>query len=172
MRTLLLVPLALLLAGCGASANRHAPRFAVYDYETAASSKKAPRRVAACTGALCPFGVTHRVVLHGPPIVTDDDVAGARAGTDPSFPSSGAVLVDFTSRGNDRIRRATKAMAHRGRRLGTGQHLLVVFGSHVVGRPVVDYVHAPNGFDVADGLELVPVPPPRARKIARELGHA
>ena len=168
MRAICLLAMAALLAACG-SGNGGSERFAIYDYEAASAAKNGERHVVRCSGALCPQGAGPRIVLHGAPILTESDVAHARTGKDPLFPRRAAVLVDFTKHGRETLRRTTKAMAKRGRSLDYAQHLLVTFEGHVVGRVPVDYLAEPNGFDAADGLELVPLAPKRARAMTRAL---
>jgi hypothetical protein len=100
--------------------------------------------------------------------VTSADVSYAHADTSPQ---TGQALVELglTARGVHSFCTLTRALAVRGARRHSFQHLAVAVDGHVYARPFIDYRANPRGLCGSPAFEIAVATPALAHELAAEI---
>jgi preprotein translocase subunit SecD len=145
-------------------------RLALYDWEASVigglepvSGAEARARAARHPGAVAVRSETEPgrwFALAGTPPITNADVAGARAGTDPTT-GEPVVIVSLTAEGRRTFGVLTRKLAQRGADeafggdpLQTSQHLAIVVDDRIASVPYINWQENPDGVDGAGGVQI------------------
>ena len=166
MGRLAAVLLLVLAGGCGD--HEDAGKLAFYDFKR--DLDPAPTGEIRCdSGVPCPeIPRARRFTARRDAAVTADDVAEARATSDPATGAS-VVLLSLTEQGQQSFRDLTRAVARRGIRTGRPEHVAIVVDGIIVSVAIVDPAADPDGMSAESGVQINGLPPERARAVADEL---
>jgi preprotein translocase subunit SecD len=104
-------------------------------------------------------------------VLTASDIVASsvRTGAEEGGVHTDFIAFELTPRGQKRFHRLTAGLAHRGASLHRLQHFAFEVNGRVYARPFIDYRISPDGFDASGGVEIAPIPPKVAKRLAAAL---
>ena len=153
LRLTLAISVLLLAVGCGGEVSSDP---AIYDWEAQrGTTSEHGADDLKCRPEACPDPTAEWVYVFGAPKLAGDDFdrRTIRAAVAPET-GEPVVYARFTPEGERRFADLTRTLAHRGAKLGTPQHLLLVVDRVVYAAPYIDYRRNPDGIPGDNGIQF------------------